>query len=76
MGRRRNGGAIVRAVDALVMDVPKNHYLKNGHNYQRPNLRLYLPGNGGLLAALAMMAVRDGFPQDWKVRWEGLDDMP
>ena len=39
------------AIDALLMDLPKNHYLRNGHNAQRGNrLPLYLPGNGGLLA--------------------------
>jgi hypothetical protein len=62
------------AVDALLMDTPKNRWLPNGHNYQRPNLPLYLPGNGGLLTAAAMMAAAwQGFPHDtWSVRWEGL----
>jgi hypothetical protein len=62
------------AVDALLMDTPKNRWLPNGHNYQRPNLPLYLPGNGGLLTAAAMMAAAwQGFPRDtWSVRWEGL----
>lgn len=75
------------AVDALLMDVTKNTYLVNGHNYQRENLTIYLPGNGGLLAAVAMMAAgwdgapdvhAPGFPQDgtWTVRWEGLKPMP
>ncbi|MDQ8736383.1 glycoside hydrolase family 65 [Paenibacillus sp. LHD-38] len=44
------------AVDFLLMDAAKNTYLTNGHNYQRPGLSAYLPGNGGLLAAVAMMA--------------------
>ena len=44
------------AVDALLMNAEKNRYLPNGHNYQRPNLPCYLPGNGGLLYAIAMMA--------------------
>ena len=39
-----------------MMDVPKNRYLANGHNYQDDRLPIYLPGNGGLLAATAMMA--------------------
>ena len=72
-----------RAVDALLMDVPKNIFLKNGHNYQRSNLRLYLPGNGGFLTALAMMAAGtedtppgSGFPPHWNVKWEGLRKMP
>jgi hypothetical protein len=70
------------AVDALLLDAPKNHYLANGHNYQRPNLPLYLPGNGGLLYATALMAAgwdgapkrnAPGFPQNgkWLVRSEG-----
>lgn len=72
-----------RAVDLLLMDVTKNTYLPNGHNYQRPGLMAYLPGNGGLLTAIAMMACgwegapdghAPGFPDDgsWTVRWEGL----
>lgn len=61
------------AVEALLMDAAKNRYLPNGHNYQRPNLPVYLPGNGGLLAATAMMASKwNGFPASWSVRWEGL----
>ena len=74
------------AVDALLMDVEKNRYLPNGHNWQRQNLPCYLPGNGGLLYAVAMMAggwkgaprtVAPGFPSDgsWKVRSEGLDQI-
>ncbi|HSE30070.1 MAG TPA: hypothetical protein VLA93_00685 [Pyrinomonadaceae bacterium] len=72
------------AVDALLMETEKNRYLTNGHNWQRPNLPCYLPGNGGLLYAIAMMAAgwkgapathAPGFPDDgsWKVRWEGLN---
>jgi hypothetical protein len=40
-----------RAVDALLLDTPKNTYRANGHNHQREGLTVYLPGNGGLLAA-------------------------
>jgi hypothetical protein len=60
------------AIDALLMETPKNTWLPNGHNWQRPGLPLYLPGNGALLLAIAHMARRKAFPQDWKVRWEGL----
>ncbi|MEK5060708.1 glycoside hydrolase family 65 [Paenibacillus sp. FSL H7-0326] len=71
------------AVDMLLMDQVKNTYLKNGHNYQRDDLLAYLPGNGGLLAAVALMAAgwidgpygdAPGFPQDgsWTVKLEGL----
>ena len=75
-----------KAVDALLMNETKNTYLPNGHNYQSSRLRLYLPGNGGLLTAVAMMCagwdgsegVNPGFPSDgtWNVRWEGLSPMP
>jgi hypothetical protein len=53
------------AIEALLYDSPKNIYLPNGHNRQVTQgnnplavetLPLYLPGNGGLLAAAAMMA--------------------
>ncbi len=74
------------AVDALFVESKKNTYSKGGHNYQRPGLALYLPGNGGLLAAVAMMAAgwdgapdlpTPGFPTEgWTVRWEGLRRMP
>jgi hypothetical protein len=69
------------AVEALLLDTPKNHYVQSGHNYQRPNLPLYLPGNGGLLYAVAMMAGgwkdspkrnAPGFPTDWKVKVENI----
>ncbi|MCB0669532.1 MAG: hypothetical protein KDC80_27095 [Saprospiraceae bacterium] len=75
-----------RAIDALFMDVQKNTYLGNGHNYQDKRLRLYLPGNGGLLTAVAMMAagwdgnekINPGFPSNgkWNIRWENLEIMP
>lgn len=74
-----------RAVDALLMDVQKNTYLKNGHNYQDERLRLYLPGNGGLLTVIAMMCAgfdgsttdTPGFPEEgWCVKWEGLNPLP
>ncbi|HDQ46230.1 MAG TPA: glycoside hydrolase family 65 [bacterium] len=75
------------AVDALLMDTPKNRHLNNGHNYQTDALPIYLPGNGGLLAAVAMMAAgwdgaprihAPGFPKDgdWAVRFEGLQPLP
>ncbi len=75
------------AIDALLLDTPKNTYRANGHNHQRPGLTIYLPGNGGLLYAVAMMAVgwdgaparpAPGFPADgrWVVRWEGLKKAP
>jgi len=75
-----------KAVDALLMDKRTNAYLINGHNYQNGSLRIYLPGNGGLLTAIAMMcagwdgedADTPGFPKNgkWRVKWEGLKPMP
>lgn len=71
-----------KAMDALLMPVRKNTYLINGHNYQDERLTVYLPGNGGLLSAVAMMCAsydgckinEPGFPKDgrWKVKWEGM----
>ena len=74
------------AVSALLMSKRTNTCLVNGHNYQDGRLRCYLPGNGGLLTAIALMCagwdgctVRNpGFPKNgqWDVRWEGLQPMP
>jgi len=74
------------AIDALLQDTQKNTYLVSGHNYQDGRLRVYLPGNGALLASVAMMLAgwdgcpdrhNPGFPDDgrWDVRWEGLNRM-
>jgi hypothetical protein len=70
------------AMEALLKDVQKNTYLKNGHNYQSERLRIYLPGNGGLLKAISLMCAgwegctteNPGFPKDgkWNVKWENL----
>ena len=74
------------AVNALLMPQRTNTYLVSGHNYQDNRLRIYLPGNGGLLTAVAMMCAgwdgetrhNPGFPDDgtWDVRWEGLLPLP
>jgi hypothetical protein len=73
------------AVDVLLRDSPKNVFLRNGHNHQTADLPLYLPGNGGLLAALALMVAGwdggpalPGFPRDgtWVVRHEGFVRSP
>ena len=75
-----------KAVDALLMDKRTNTYLVNGHNYQDGRLRCYLPGNGGLLTAIALMCAgwdgcettNPGFPKNgqWNVLWEGLQPLP
>jgi hypothetical protein len=80
-------GCTELAIEALLMDVSKNTFLNNGHNYQAEQLPLYLPGNGGLLTAVAMMAAgwdgapevhAPGFPQNgsWVVEFEGLAPLP
>ncbi len=80
-------GDAVTAVDALLMEEPKNAYLRNGHNPQRGSrLPLYLPGNGGLLAAVSLMVGGwqgaagpvPGFPKDgaWDVQHEGFTPWP
>ena len=75
------------ALKALLIDTQKNTWLPNGHNFQTPDrLRIYLPGNGALLTAIAMMCagwagctepLNPGFPHDgtWNVRWQGLQRM-
>ncbi|MGC4231384.1 MAG: hypothetical protein QM594_00090 [Niabella sp.] len=75
-----------KALDALFMNIQTNTYLKNGHNYQDGRLRIYLPGNGGVLTAVAMMLEgwdasdtdTPGFPRDgsWKIKKEGFRKMP
>ena len=70
------------ALEALLKNVQKNTYLKNGHNYQSERLRIYLPGNGGFLKTVSLMCAgwdgcktkNPGFPKDgkWNVKWENL----
>ena len=75
------------AINALLMNHSRNTYLGNGHTPQQQNVPVYLPGNGGLLYAVAMMAAgwtdaparnAPGFPDDgsWIVKWEGLQKAP
>lgn len=69
------------AVEALLKDTARNRFDERGINLGGPCP--YLPGNGGLLYAIAMMAAgwtgcpdqpAPGFPADgsWSVKWEGL----
>ena len=74
------------AVEALLKDAAeRNAYDVRGVNTGGPCP--YIPGNGGLLYAIAMMAAgwdgaptnhAPGFPGDgsWVVRWEGLKKAP
>ena len=69
-----------KAIDALLMNIITNTYLKNGHNYQSERLTLYLPGNGGILTAIAMMCAgwdgsteeNPGFPKDGSCKVKSL----
>ncbi|MFC7619304.1 hypothetical protein [Microlunatus sp. GCM10028923] len=74
-------GDLGRAVDALLLPSPKNVFLPNGHNPQLPGfLSIYLPANGGLLAAAAHLvaAVDQGaeLPEGWVLTAEGFDLLP
>jgi hypothetical protein len=68
------------AIDLLLTESPKNTWLENGHNKMTGDdaLPLYLPGNGGLLLAVAMLATGYGgktgpfFPEGFTVNTEGL----
>lgn len=73
------------AIEALLKESERNHYDVRGINTGGPCP--YLPGNGGLLYAVAMMAAgwdgapsrhAPGFPDDgsWVVKWEGLRKAP
>ena len=70
------------AVDALSIESVKNTFSSSGHNFQTEQLPIYLPGNGALLAAIALMAggweggpdtPTPGFPKNgrWDVKVEG-----
>ncbi|MCL2248016.1 MAG: glycoside hydrolase family 65 [Oscillospiraceae bacterium] len=69
------------AIDLILMDSPKNNYVASGNNFQRTrdDLPLYLPGNGSLLLALAMMTAgyggseeMPGIPKNgmWEIEYE------
>jgi len=55
------------AVDMLLYHSHLNSYPENGINGG-----WYLPGNGGVLYAVAMMCQLNAFPDGWKVKYEGL----
>ncbi len=74
-----------RAVELLVGKDEKNSFRASGYTIRRPDQTpMYMPANGGWLAATAMMAAgwdgntehAPGFPKNWKVRYEGLQPMP
>jgi len=65
-----------QAADLLMRETGKNTYVASGNNRQvgRSDLPLYLPGNGSLLLAAALLAAEDSFPREdgWHWRSEGL----
>ncbi len=75
-------GKPTEAIDWLLYDATLNKYTPNGYN-----AGWYLPGNGGLLWAVALMAAgwdgdediyAPGFPNDgsWTIKFEGLNKVP
>jgi len=73
------------AVALLVGKYDQNPFRASGYTVRRPDQTpMYMPANGGWLAAAAMMAAgwdgttshAPGFPKDWKVRYEGLQPLP
>ena len=77
-----------KAIELLLKESPKNCYVISGNNRQvgRKDLPLYLPGNGSLLLAAAIMTAgyegccrrTPGFPDDgqWIVEFENIDPLP
>lgn len=75
------------AIELLLKDTEKNSYVTSGNNFQRgrSDLPLYLPGNGSLLLAAALMTAGypgsgelPGFPRNgqWEVEYEGIRPFP
>ena len=74
------------ALDSLFLPGQNNNFGVNGHSVQWRSYPVYLPSNGSLLAAIALMTAGHdgckeplpGFPKDgsWKVRFEGILPLP
>jgi hypothetical protein len=71
------------AIDALLRPEVKNQYTAVGHNPQiGALLPLYLPGNGSLLAAVALLAAdiadepNPSLPHGWTMQAEGFPTWP
>jgi len=78
-------GEAEKAIDILLKDSPGNAYEVNGNCWQRQSLPLYLPANGSLLSAVALMVAgydgsceQPGIPKNgkWNVKAEGLKRLP
>jgi hypothetical protein len=70
------------AIDMLLMNASTNSYISTGYNHpgRQGIISAYLPGNGGTLLAVGMMAGgwedgprrrAPGFPEEWHVTAEG-----
>lgn len=70
------------AIDTLLMKTSTNIYIASGYNHPSPagGTSAYLPGNGGILIAVGLMAggwkngpqrEAPGFPPEWSVKAEG-----
>jgi len=71
------------AIQSLLVDESKNTYLANGHNWHSTDMPAYLPGNGSLLTAVALMAAgwedgpaHPGFNSRWKIEYDGIMPLP
>jgi hypothetical protein len=74
------------AIDLLLKDAPHNHYAVNGHCGGTPELPVYLPANGALLSAVALMTAGwdgstkplPGFPHNgqWNIHYENIHPLP
>ena len=75
LGQIRNGWQPEAVVDMLLVKSSHNSYWRTGWNWQ--SSFTYLPGNGGTLSAVAMMAGGTdtsppcNFPAAWQARCEG-----
>jgi hypothetical protein len=74
-----------RAIRLLAGPYSSNPFRPSGYSVRRPEQTpMYMPANGGWLAAVAMMAAgwdgntnhAPGFPKEWKVQYEGLQPLP
>jgi len=73
------------AINLLLGKFDQNPFRASGYTVRRPDQTpMYMPANGAWLSAAAMMAAgwdgtttnAPGFPQDWKVRYKGLQPLP
>ncbi len=66
-------GLYDKTVEMLLKESPQNIWRNNGNNSYNNDLSVYLPGNGAVLSAIAMMVKDNSFPKNgkWNVKTEG-----